>query len=251
MDTQTLMSAQTSGLRIIARRLLAAPGIRLLAPGWPDTGRRIVQLPAIDPLVAKAVAGRTVRRVLNAGAGEGLHTPLIRKYAADALLIEFDYAPLKRSTQLLIQRFRGSLDAIAVASGTVDLILCTEVLEHVRNDSAAVSELRRVLTPDGYLVLSVPTPPAVFDPAHVREGYTLAQLRSLFQEHDLEIVEARYCMHRFFQAVLRHWKPRRVPLAAILVLAWLDRLLTPGAPMDLAVLATPITGRTADRDAAA
>ena len=223
--------------RRVARRSLTAPVLRLFAPGWPDAGRKIVQLPVLDPLVARAATNRAIVRVLNAGAGEGLHTPLIRKYAAGALLLEFDFSLPTRSADPLVQRFCASLAAIPVRSGSIDLALCTEVLEHVADDQSAVAELCRVLSPGGYLVLSVPTPPAVFDKAHVREGYTPAQLTAIFDAHGLEIIESRFCMHRLFQAVLRYWKPRRVPLGAILTLAWLDRLLTPGLPMDLAVLA--------------
>ena len=123
----------------------------------------------------------------------------------------------------------------------MDLAICTEVLEHVKDDRTAVEELRRVLSPGGSLVLSVPTPPAVFDPANVREGYTLAQLSALFEDQGLTIVEARYCMHYCFQAVLTLWRPRRVPLGVILGLAWLDRVVRLGSPMDLVVLARPRT----------
>jgi SAM-dependent methyltransferase len=237
MDSTALLNGSPSAWRTIARRLITAPGVRLLAPGWPDSGRRIVQLPAIEPLIAAATRGRSIARTLNAGAGEGLHAPLIRKYAPHALMVEFDYGRPQKSTDRQLQRFCASLDAIALASESVDVAVCTEVLEHVLDDESAVAELARVLTRDGHLVLSVPTPPAVPDPAHVREGYSLEQLRALFGRHGLEILEANYCMHRCFQAVLHYWRPRRVPLGAILILAWLDRMLKPGAPMDLAVLA--------------
>ena len=238
------MSAPRSPWRAAARRILTMPGVRLLAPGWPDAGRVIVQLPILEPLVERAARESAPRQVLNAGVGEGLHTPLLRRHAPDARLFEFDYGTPRPANAPHIHRFSASLDAISVASSSVDLVRCTEVLEHVLNDTAAVAEIRRVMTPNGRLVLSVPTPPAVPDSAHVREGYTLEQLTALFAAHDLEIIEARYCMHRFFQAVLRHWRPRRVPLGVILTLAWLDRLLKPGAPMDLAVLARPRANAT-------
>lgn len=40
--------------------------------------------------------------------------------------------------------------------GSVDAILCSEVIEHVRDPEAALSELWRVLAPGGRLVLSMP-----------------------------------------------------------------------------------------------
>jgi SAM-dependent methyltransferase len=224
------------------RRVVAAPGVRLLMPGWPDAGRRVVQSPSLSALLQQAVDhGPAPRRALNAGAGEGLYSPLIRRFTGSADLVEFDFAmpPPGWRDPSGGRRLRASLTHIPLATGSVDVALCTEVLEHVQDDERAVAELRRVLAPGGALVLSVPTPPAVFDPAHVREGYTLDQLRTLFARNGLDIQDARYCMHRSFQLVLRRWRPRRVPLGFILAMAWFDRLVRPGPPMDLVVLARP------------
>ena len=211
-----------------------------MAPGWPDAGRRIVQTPALVALLARATAqGPAPAIALNAGVGEGLYSPMLRRFADGALLLEFDFAVPPKSADPRACRFSASLTAIPVRSGSVDLAICTEVLEHVEDDRRAVAELRRVLAPTGSLVLSVPTPPAVFDPAHVREGYTRQQLAAIFDASGLTIVDARYCMHAGFKAVLRHWRPRRVPLGVILGLAWLDRVMPLGTPMDMVVLARP------------
>ncbi len=67
-------------------RILTTPGVRLLAPGWPDAGRLIVQLPILEPLVDRAARESTPRQMLNAGVGEGLHTPLLRRHSPDARL---------------------------------------------------------------------------------------------------------------------------------------------------------------------
>lgn len=230
-----------SRARRFARRVAGGPVLRFLAPGWPDAGRRIVQTPALEALLAQASAdGPPPAVALNAGVGEGLYSPLLRRFASEAFLLEFDLAVPPKSVDQRAGRFSASLTAIPLPGGSVDLVICTEVLEHVQDDGRAVAELRRVLAPGGALVLSVPTPPAVFDPAHVREGYTREQLAALFEQHGLAIVDARYCMHACFRTLLRYWRPGRVPLGAILALAWMDRRLTPGAPMDMVVLARPL-----------
>src|SRR5918995_5699166 len=208
--------------RRIARRGLSAPVVRLVAPGWPDAGRRVVQRPALESLISRAAeggrGGARIERALNAGAGEGLHTPTIRRFVGDALLLEFDVSrPTERPADG--ERFCASLTAIPLPDASIDLAVCTEVLEHVPDDEQAVAELRRVLSARGALVLSVPTPPAVFDPAHVREGYTLSELTSLLERHGMTVADARYCMHACFKIVLRYWRPYRVPLAIIIGLA--------------------------------
>ena len=51
---------------------------------------------------------------------------------------------------------REDLTNLSFADNSVDLLICHHVLEHVINDQKALEEIRRVLTPDGYAVLSVP-----------------------------------------------------------------------------------------------
>jgi SAM-dependent methyltransferase len=51
---------------------------------------------------------------------------------------------------------RIDVTALEFPDGTFDAILCNHVLEHVRDDRRAMSELRRVLRPGGWALL-VPT----------------------------------------------------------------------------------------------
>lgn len=67
----------------------------------------------------------------------------------------------------------GDAAALPFAAGSFDALLCIHVLEHVAQDRAAIAELRRVLKPGGWAVVSVPLrldrptheDPAVTDPA--------------------------------------------------------------------------------------
>jgi SAM-dependent methyltransferase len=57
-------------------------------------------------------------------------------------------------------RHGADLVGTAVATGleheSVDMVICTQVLEHVEDPSAALTEFRRVLKPGAALILSVP-----------------------------------------------------------------------------------------------
>ncbi len=51
---------------------------------------------------------------------------------------------------------KEDLTNLSFADNSVDLLICHHVLEHVKNDQKALEEIRRVLTSDGYAILSVP-----------------------------------------------------------------------------------------------
>lgn len=48
----------------------------------------------------------------------------------------------------------GSVDALPVEDGTFDIVLCTQVLEHVDDPAGAVRELHRATAPGGRVLLS-------------------------------------------------------------------------------------------------
>lgn len=48
----------------------------------------------------------------------------------------------------------GPIEALPVADGSFDVVLCTQVLEHVDDPAAAVSELHRVTAPGGRVLAS-------------------------------------------------------------------------------------------------
>lgn len=213
--------------------------LRPILPGWPDAGRKIVQTPTLREFLSQSARAGSLRAVLNAGCGEGLFAPLILATCRPELQIEMDLSPAgARHLRSSRQRYVcGSLTHIPLRSASIDLVVCSEVLEHVRNDEEAAAEIARVLRIRGWLVLSVPTPPAVPDPNHVREGYTPKALTRLLSAQGLQCVASRTCMHLFFRSVLRWWRPGFVPWMAITGLSWLDRILPLGPPMDVVVLA--------------
>ena len=210
--------------------------------GWPDEGRRIVQGPHLRALLNRAARnGGDFRRVFNAGAGEGGYSQLLLTMPGLQWLVESDYGwqsfqPPRTDRRQIF--FCSSLVLIPAADQSFNLALCTEVLEHVQEHAQALDELARVLTLGGWLVITVPTPPALPDAAHVREGYRPEELSAMLTERGFEVVEQRFCMYYFFRLVLATW-PRLpwTPRIFIRTLAYLDRLFPIGPPMDLMILA--------------
>jgi SAM-dependent methyltransferase len=227
----------------VTTRKLALRWLWPLAPGWPDEGRRIVQQPHLRDLLRLASAESIgFRRVFNAGAGEGGYSHLIFGLPGVESAFESDFGyrdrtPARQSDKQIF--FGASLVSIPLPDKSMNLILCTEVLEHIEQHEQALDELARVLVEDGWLLITVPTPPAPYDPAHVREGYRPEELEAMLRARGFEVRETRFCMYFFFRFLLAHWwrLPLWCPRIIIRSLAVLDRWIPAGPPMDLMILA--------------
>lgn len=223
------------------------PGIRWLRPGWPDEARFLVQ----EAALRGAMEGYEFEGAcLNAGSGEGLYASFLDAYPGVTRIAHMDLAKPQIAARFGNGRhedFAGSVTALPFAAGSFQFCLCTEVMEHVADDEKGFSELARVLAPRGLLLITTPTPPAPFDPAHVREGYTLDEMQGKLRGHGFEILRHAYCFHWMMRVLLRVWrwqfealgKRQRslMPRFLVHLAGVLDRSLPLGKPWDIVVLA--------------
>lgn len=139
---------------------------------------------------ARHVAGR---RALDAGCGCGYGAHyLLRADASEVIGVDLDPASIDYS------RRHFADEALGFAVGDVlnlpfeaesfDVVTCFEVFEHVEPPAALLAELRRVLRPDGVLVVSTPNALTYTadtedgsNPFHVRE-YTPVELKAMIAE---------------------------------------------------------------------
>lgn len=213
-----------------------------LVGGYPDEGRRIVQGPPLQVLLNRATKDSVrFRAIFNAGAGEGGYSQMLLNLPGVESLVESDFGyRLQRPKQVDPRQtfLCASLTDIPMTGEKFDLVLCTEVLEHIQEHERALSELARVMTFGGWLLISVPTPPAVSDPAHVREGYRREELAAMLAQQGFEIIDSRFCMYFFFRFFLANWSRLPwCPRILVRTLSTLDRLIPIGPPMDLMILA--------------
>ncbi|UCF93212.1 MAG: class I SAM-dependent methyltransferase [Desulfobacterales bacterium] len=109
-------------------------------------------------------------KILDIGCGTGRHTckafqcAQVTAIGADLNLTDLSEARQRLQYQTQLGNHRGGVWALAVADVTrlpfksnhFDLVICSEVMEHVRHHRAAVQEVIRVLKPAHHLALSVP-----------------------------------------------------------------------------------------------
>jgi len=115
---------------------------------WRDSGEERMRFRAASKL---ARVGESCS-VLDIGArdgGLGDWLPASTRYQG------LDIAPEFASDRVII---RDVSLGLPFPDASFDFVFCIEVMEHVPNPFAALTEIRRVLRPDGVLVLSVPNP---------------------------------------------------------------------------------------------
>jgi len=123
---------------------------------WLHHGRREWVLRAIAACLPTASDGASA--ALEVGPGSGIYLP--------PLLDAFDHVVASdieprylRAIGLEAERLSLVVDDItnsALGTETYDLVLCTEVIEHIGDSQAALCEMHRVLRPGGTLLLTTP-----------------------------------------------------------------------------------------------
>jgi predicted SAM-dependent methyltransferase len=179
--------------------LADAPGGAPLAPNFPEPARTR-NLDSIhdfnqrdrDAWVrAKAAAVAPGARVLDVGAG----TCPYRADFARCTYIACDFMGLE-DIRLGARTGYGRIDVVGSASrlpfatGSFDVALCTEVLEHLPEPEAALREMARVLAPGGRLLLTAPLGCGLHqEPHHYFGGFTPHWYRRVFAACGLALEE--------------------------------------------------------------
>jgi SAM-dependent methyltransferase len=142
--------------------------------------------------------------VFDGGAGSGQMLRLVYENGFCERGIGYEFDPKLYDIMLrnysdipVLSAMEGSILSISLDDACVDCVISTQVLEHIEDHHTAASELIRIVKPGGHLIISVPHPPEpVSTPGHVREGYTLDDLRELFPESGFDLLYTGYSMTR-------------------------------------------------------
>lgn len=104
------------------------------------------------------------------------------------------------------------ITAIPEPDGCFDVILCTEVFEHLPNPLLALKEFARLLRPGGQLIITAPFASFThFAPFHFATGFNRYYYQTHLPAHGFEIVELR-SNGNFFEFVAQ--EIRRIRTAA-------------------------------------
>ena len=123
-------------------------------------------------------------RVLDVGCGTGLMLQHLKHWEPVGL----DFSTLAMSfcrRRGLDHLVAGDVVKLPIRSGSMDLILALDLIEHIERDDLMIREFRRVLRPGGYLMATVP--------AH----------QKLWSDHDVALHHYRRYSYTGFRRLLR------------------------------------------------
>jgi SAM-dependent methyltransferase len=128
----------------------------------PDRGRRQAQM------LAAALAERSgPQQIVDIGCGDGSATHLVKRLDPRNTVIGVDWSAMAlvqaRARGLLV--IQGGVDAsgLPLPDASADVVVMSELIEHLVDTDAAVEEARRILRPGGILLLSTPNLAAWFN----------------------------------------------------------------------------------------
>lgn len=214
---------------------------------------------------ASATQGKR-RRVLDAGSGNGMLAYKSCSLGNQVVGVSFSASEVQKARDLFNGRlalpadrleFREqNLYALDFPAASFDEIICSEVIEHLRNDRAVCAKFFELLKPGGVLHLCAPNAEHPYNATfpldndesggHVRPGYTMQSYQALLEPLGFEILASaglggpiRQAFNRRIKNVqARFGAPAGIPLFFLsLPFLWIDDVLCVKTPFSLYVQA--------------
>ena len=129
-----------------------------IAPAGGDTGKPLNLQKRISHLRRYLKVDGS--RILDCGCGDGEYVQALLDLGAEAWGIEYNQdkvASFKRNHRFPERVFVGDTEQLSFPDGSFDSAILNEVLEHLPDDTRGLREVRRVLKPDGMLVIFSPS----------------------------------------------------------------------------------------------
>ncbi|MDQ3810844.1 MAG: class I SAM-dependent methyltransferase [Chloroflexota bacterium] len=96
------------------------------------------------------------KRILDIGCGLGMYVSRFRQFSDDVYGIDVDPDKIGRASEWLPNLQVSPAEELPFDSGSFDIILLNEVIEHVDDDRRTIQEAYRVLAPGGHIIVYAP-----------------------------------------------------------------------------------------------
>ncbi len=132
-------------------------------------------------------------RLLDVGCGQRRHAAIFADQVGR--YVGLDYPPVSGGIWATTGGERADIwgdgQRLPIRSGSIDTVLCTQVLEHVPEPAQLMGELARVLRPGGHAIVTVPQEWGVHQEPYDFYRYTRYGLTYLAEKAGLEVVWVR------------------------------------------------------------
>lgn len=172
---------------------------------WFVSKREFLRI-TIDRFVGKLKG----KKVLDVGCGTGGVLQMLEGLGAEAEGVDVSQAALEYCRHKNLKVTLGDGAKLPYPDSVFDLVISSDVLEHIENDVTAVAEIKRVLKPGGVLIATVP--------AH----------QKLFSYHDVALHHARrYSKKQFIDLLAKSFPEVNVTWihSALLIPAAVQRVI--------------------------
>lgn len=126
------------------------------------------------------------------GAGAGGNVRVLESLGWRPVAFEYSETGAALAQSRGLQVARADAHTLPLVDGSMGVVTALDVLEHLEDDAQAARELRRVLRPDGVLVVAVPADMSLWSAHDVAVGhhrrYDRAQLEKLLTDAGLDVV---------------------------------------------------------------
>lgn len=134
-------------------------------------------------------------KILDAGCGYGFITKMLAQKGFLVTGVDNDVNRLKVARKLFqnheIKFLKAGLSNLPFKDRSFDLVVCLEVLEHIKDDTKALKELKRITKSSGKIIVSFPeantNKVGYKNFGHVRPGYSVEKFQALAKKMGLKI----------------------------------------------------------------
>ena len=148
------------------------------------------------------------KKVLDIASGEGYGSNILSQYAAYVIGVDISEDTVNLANQKYVKSNltfkQGSTSLIPIDDNTIDVVISFETIEHHNQHHEMMIEIKRILCPDGILIISTPDKknytdtPQYLNPFHIKELY-LDEFKSLIKNY---FVNANYGYQKMFTGSL-------------------------------------------------
>lgn len=135
-------------------------------------------------------------KALDIGASAGYYSQTLQKLGLEVIAIENEPVGVAICQSRGLQTITGNAESLEINNDSQDLVIMMDVLEHIENDAAAVSEVSRVLKGGGFFFLTVPVGMELWSDHDIQarhfRRYEYKAIEQMLTMNDIQILNYKY-----------------------------------------------------------